>query len=571
LFFQDSLVLIKDYYINGNLQMEGWTKKDDERKYVGEIKWYYSNGELSIIKNYLDEKLNGKQIYFYNNGNKESETNYIKGTKEGENIEYNKNGEISIKGIYKKGRPYSGKFRFKRRNVYVISNYVEGEKQGKETGFNNANQIITEGIYVDGKKTEGTFIWLEMFRNNRCIKLTNFKQGEEEGKQMYYNDDFSKIIGYYTIENGKKEGESLAYNEEGALAYKMLYKAGEPYDGTFIDENKNIQSYKEGKLHGKQVVNKKYSQEKGTLYYDNGLLIEQEYNSFAIEGEEELRGVYKNGMPYNGYFVRNENEIFLVDYYKKGKKKYQYSKGELFDDNYENPFLSVKSTYKNGEIYDGVSYSMEEKQTLKIRTLKKGKQQSLTIWVFAMHYANSITIENTDFGFVMTEGRAPDLKLIYDKKSLSIKDKEEVIVNRALLDNSFSNETVVYYLDGDVLKTHAFGEHNTILELKASNNTYRGSLLFNLFTPLFRKKNDIEKYLENIEALFKGFEDVSFNEDQAISFLRYNEEGQPVEGMLVEKTAENYMGKLYKEEKLIDTLQAVTIEKLRARFKTEFE
>lgn len=569
---KEDLVLIKDYYINGNIQMEGWAKKDDERVFEGTIKWYYENGKLSSIKNYLEGKLNGDYITYYTNGNKKYIKTYINGSIDGEVVEYHENGTEHIKGSYKKGKPYQGKFRFKRRQAYVISSYIEGKKQGKEIAYDATNRIIAEGVYADGKKTEGTFAKVERFSGVWGIKIVNLKQGQEEGKQTYYNENLSKVIGYYSIKNGKKVGERLAYNNKGELEYKMIYKAGQPYDGTFIDEDGNIQSYKEGKLHGKQVKVKKYSEREQILYYENGILTAQEYNFFTIEGETALKGEYKNGAYYNGYFIKDEKELFLVDYYIKGKKKYQYSKEKLFDDeDYMNPTLSVKSVYKNGEIYDGLSYEMD-KQSLKIKKLKKGKQEGVTFWIFAMHYANNITVENTDIGFVITEGRAPDLKIVYDKESLSILDKEKVVISKDIESQSLSNESIVYYLDDTVIKTQAFGAQNDVLELKESNDVYRSSILFNLFTPLFRKKSDIEKYIMDIETLFENEEaSMNFTSEQVISFLRYNEKGTPIQGILIEESGKKYTGKVYKEEKLIDTLKDLTAEEIKEHFKNIFK
>lgn len=73
--------LIKDYYINGQIQMEGvFTSKKMKEK-------------------------NGEFIYYYNNGNIDHEGEYINNQKEGDWKWYFKNGQMSSKEIYNGGKP----------------------------------------------------------------------------------------------------------------------------------------------------------------------------------------------------------------------------------------------------------------------------------------------------------------------------------------------------------------------------------------------------------------------------------------------------------------------------------
>ncbi len=75
--------LDEEYYeINGNKE--------------GEYKQYWDNGQLCIIFNYIDDKLNGKFKSYHTNGQLGIICNYIDGKINGEYKIYNMNGEFKI-------------------------------------------------------------------------------------------------------------------------------------------------------------------------------------------------------------------------------------------------------------------------------------------------------------------------------------------------------------------------------------------------------------------------------------------------------------------------------------------
>lgn len=338
------------------------------------------------------------------------------------------------------------------------------------------------------------------------------------------------------------------------------------HDGIYIDDYGNVTSYKDGKLHGKQVKKKKYSTKEEIKYYDEGIIIKEEYNFFKIKNEQKPVGNYKNGKPYRGYFIKGSKDVLLVDYYEKGEKKYQYSKKNLFDDDYQNPLLNIKSTYKDGKIYNGSSYLLKNKN-LEINNLKKGKIVSQTFWIFAMHYANFITISFNDNGFIMTEGRNPNLKLFSYKNILSIKDGKKKIIRTYLKKNSLANKRVIYYEENKILKKDIYDLNleSKLYEID-KNNIYNGSLLFKMYPILVNNKDYITKGFSDIESLFKNNSN-KFNEHEWISFLQYNKKGKPITGMLILKKGTKFTGKMYKNGRLIRTLKRTNIDRLRTYFK----
>lgn len=142
-----------------------------------------------------------------------------------------------------------------------------------------------------------------------------------------------------------------------------------------------------------------------------------EYDSFVIvdNPQEKYKGIYKEGMPYEGYFPKGDPEFPRVDYYEKGKLKFQYSldiyqmalneeseeietTAEMTDEAYNTylknrykPKLNIKSTYHNEQIVDGYSYE-EIKSGLLTRKIENANTIALFVDVFAMHFYQRINI-----------------------------------------------------------------------------------------------------------------------------------------------------------------------------------
>ncbi len=142
-----------------------------------------------------------------------------------------------------------------------------------------------------------------------------------------------------------------------------------------------------------------------------------EYDSFIIvdKPQDKYKGIYKDGIPYEGYFSKGDSEFPRVDYYEKGKPKFQYSLDiyqmalneeseemeateEMTEEAYNmylknryKPKLNIKSTYENEKIVDGYRYE-EIKSGLLTRKIKNAKTIALFVDVFAMHFYQRIHI-----------------------------------------------------------------------------------------------------------------------------------------------------------------------------------
>lgn len=142
-----------------------------------------------------------------------------------------------------------------------------------------------------------------------------------------------------------------------------------------------------------------------------------EYDSFLIvdKPQEKYKAIYKDGIPYDGYFPKGDSEFPRVDYFEKGKPKFQYSldiyqmalneeseeieaTAEMTEKEYNKylknrykPKLNIKSIYKNEKIVDGYSYQ-EIKSGILTRKIENAKTIASFVDVFAMHFYQRVNI-----------------------------------------------------------------------------------------------------------------------------------------------------------------------------------
>ncbi len=385
---------IKDYYINGNLQMEG------------------------LITHPAKEIYHGKAIWYYKNGNKEQEFTYKNGERNGLSKTYFKDGSSKTKGTYKNDKAFDGTFESCCPYTYIDE-------------FKNGNRIAGYRYYKDTKVIAEKSIKDKEGHTNKIIVYT--KKGEQiadvsvkpiekysEGKHVRFHIDNDKNIlsieGYENYKNSRLEGECVELDLKGNQIAKGIYKGGKPFLGTFLDYN-ILETYIDGKLEGEEIayekgriiakgINKNNAHWNGQFKitdntiasYKNGQLEgktttyytdsfgyylgkiksyhhiknnkkEGESAYFNEKGEQIAKGIYKNDISWMGSFYDDYNKT--LSSYKEGKKhglfiKYGYKWKIIDQQEYKNDERSGKvfskgyfqnrsceCDYKNGEPFNG--------------------------------------------------------------------------------------------------------------------------------------------------------------------------------------------------------------------------
>ncbi len=410
-----NLFQVKDYYSNGNLQMEGFWSDVENEVFHGKSIWYYENGKISEEEEMVYDTLHGGSIH------------------------YTRDGFLRAKGAYKKGKYWSGTFmdrccsnggttEFDKGIKKASYRYYKGTNQIAEKSIYNHDKAVTSMVFYDRKgemmgavsiefymeQVDGKMIWF--YADDDGITAmsgyVHYKNKKKEGEDVSF-DVLGNIIAkgtningepysgthispnghLYTYVDGKFEGEEVAYSEKGRIIAKGINRDGAPWQGHFNEWNKTISNYKNGQLVGKQVVYHTNNFEKIASYYfiSKGKK-EGESAAFDKEGKKIAQGIYKNNAAWQGTFY--DDYYKKMSSYKEGKKhgmfiNYTTTGRILSQQEYVNGKIGglVKSTgyfedricacqYENGKPYDGEVCQDES----------------------VVRYENGVVVKRTEFG-----------------------------------------------------------------------------------------------------------------------------------------------------------------------------
>jgi antitoxin component YwqK of YwqJK toxin-antitoxin module len=140
---------VKSWFEDGKIKLiSNW--KDDLQN--GDCETYHENGKLKDKSNWLNDKLNGKRECWYDNGIKEQIEFYNNGVRDGQIIQWYSNG-----------------------NKKATIKFINGETNGKAITYYENGEIKVEGNFNSGTK-EGLFSYYE--ENGKIIRKQTFHNGE---------------------------------------------------------------------------------------------------------------------------------------------------------------------------------------------------------------------------------------------------------------------------------------------------------------------------------------------------------------------------------------------------------
>ena len=171
---------VKDFYISGKIQMEGYYSSYDHIKNegvnkVGLFVYYYENGNKSQQETYTNDKLEGIYTAFYESGNKSAERNYNNGKLEGIYTTFYESGNKSFEG-----------------------NYNNGKLEGMVTAFYENGKIKNTNEWQNNKRKDSYYISCNEFGKCKKVFFDSF-----ESKDNPNNWKQNKTENYSTeISNG---------------------------------------------------------------------------------------------------------------------------------------------------------------------------------------------------------------------------------------------------------------------------------------------------------------------------------------------------------------------------------
>ena len=332
------LYLVKDYHINGNVQMEGYYSNLKKEELEGKAIWYYSSGKRSQVLHYKNAKRNGEALNF------------------------SKKGFLRAKGLYKDDNYLSGTFIDDCCFNGYIPKYKAGKKIGQLLFHADSDQIA---VKYDFKNDSLVIANHFNTKGENIDSLKSINHQPKDGLLASYNlnneDDVLSFSHYSHYKNGKDNGEEATYNKQGELLAIGISKNHEPISGTFYRYN-SVQNYVNGKLEGPEIgysdglrkltkgVNKDNARWQGQFleYYENRIY---SYNKGVLEGKQTFyfSGDYKTIKAYH-HILSNKKEGESAYYNKEGLElaKGLYKDGQPWDGTFFDTGTNIKSSYKKG-------------------------------------------------------------------------------------------------------------------------------------------------------------------------------------------------------------------------------
>ena len=412
------LVLLKDYYKNGQLQFQAYIYPEDERKYVGDVYWYDENGydngfrqninlsKEKVLVYYNTDNSIWKKISYTNFGEKAEIIIYLNGKEliNGKIIDDEFSGSFSPKKpSFDYENPFQSNKDFKRlpylspvplksdpvktyseiifwqngkkASETITRNYstqptLHWDKSGNLITHNSDNFEMTfytkNGFATDIKSKK------ELSKDNQNYYLTETlysKNGQEISRKYKNNHPYDgrfdekdgRFNSIYQMKNGNIIGEVIVKDSKTSkIIAKGDYKDGIPNNGTFISEIDRqfyLSNYKNQKKDGLQkIFNNSWSEDLAEEFEMKNDLNDG-FRKIYYKDNSVLISEYKNGKPFSGTIL--ENDIKTI--YKNGNiiQKEELNSGlnqNKFVETFENNKLKTK-TYFNFSIKEKLQSS----------------------------------------------------------------------------------------------------------------------------------------------------------------------------------------------------------------------
>ena len=353
----DFLYSMKDYFINGTLQMEAFSTDSIKFVYEKTAVWYDQDGDKELSAEFENDKIHGKAIH------------------------YLKNGEIKYQGTFVDGNPHSGYIK-NNCNACIknVSEYKNGEVLSTNYFYTNSSQIAAKRHYLTQKKYSFDNLRTDkkvFYDQNNKIIATLFYYNDESGYAypkegvdvIFYNNDdreVTSIKSKTTYANHYKDGLVITYSEDGKEFSRGTYKKGEPYNGSIYQYN-SLRSYVDGVPSGEQIFYDKDGNIFSKAIYKDGKIYEGKIKDYRSENYYE-KGELMKVIEYQDYdFKIKKSEIYYINGDDSQRKWYD-DKGKLI----------AECDFVEGRPYNGVEYySYHNKYTPYINGVKHGIEKIL--------------------------------------------------------------------------------------------------------------------------------------------------------------------------------------------------
>ena len=337
---------------NGNIIFEG-EFKDDIKNGKG---IEYINTKKIFEGEFKEGKRNGKGILYNSQSIKIYEGNFENNYFNGNGALYYDDGKILYQGKFKNGIFWENGFYYdilgekvKITNGLPDKHFKIYNNSGKLHYYLSTNKAKIEGkeYYENGTiKYNGTFKIINIINmmeidKNKLEKLKDKNEYNciiKDGHGTSYDNNGKKVYqGEFKLDSYNGKGKLFEYNICTDTLFK-LYE-GSFLDGKFTGDGIKYFHFKNSKEYEGQFKNGKYE--------GNGI-------KYKTNGEQEFKGIFKNGNFYSGFQNISESVDYVGDIInglKEGKGK-----------KYINKKLRFEGVFKNDIFVEGIVYTINNKK-----------------------------------------------------------------------------------------------------------------------------------------------------------------------------------------------------------------
>ncbi|MGL4596136.1 MAG: energy transducer TonB [Bacteroidia bacterium] len=304
--------LVTNYYVG----TKDKASQGNYRKHLKEGEWlyWYANGKIQRIVNYVNDTPQGKFVEYSESGILLREGNYMNGEFDGEFSEYNSKGALQRKCFYKNGE-LDGLALEYEDDVLVKQTITENRRVVYEKTFYPTGRNRRVSHYANGEKT-GTWLRYESYNSNDTFptRTEQYQDGVYHGFVREYRQGVLVLEIKYS--NGKLNGMMRQWNDSGVIENETCYK-NEILDSV-------SREYERGVL-------------KKELFYENGMPVKT-HRFIDVQANQVMQISYFNDADSIRVFSRKNREPI----YQEGDGKI-YNLRDFLPD-------STTTFYSNGKI-----------------------------------------------------------------------------------------------------------------------------------------------------------------------------------------------------------------------------
>lgn len=196
-FDEDGNLLSSELYRDNILLAQGMY--DERGRRQGEWKYFYPDGTLKAIGDYVDDLRMNQWKYFFRDSTLEQIGRYYADAPDGTWRWYFENGELRKEQEFR-----------------------DGLENGSVVEYNDSNEVIVTGQFIDGLRTG---IWV--YSSHNVIETGEFSLGERTGKWEIRWTDIDQISELTYWVDGVLDGQYIKYYPDGTIRWRGKYVDGE--------------------------------------------------------------------------------------------------------------------------------------------------------------------------------------------------------------------------------------------------------------------------------------------------------------------------------------------------------